>query len=147
MALLLGIAVHTSQYWWNLAIQVFIYLNAPTLTLASLGIATTPMYLGNHLTNNYIKATTYIGTMTFELPFLILRLLVLRETWDAPLDRPAMIDGAFYLMLLKESACLGGVLCILCERISRCVGSTYFSLNGHDSECEEYGMDEFDDFD
>jgi len=144
MSFLIGLAIRSSQYWWNLALQLFIYINTVILCISCLGISSPPAYIGNHLSPKYIKVLTYMGIISFDVPFLILRSFVLYETWNAPLEFPAAVDGPFYLMILKECILIGGIFCIIFERISRYVGSTYLSLNTHDSECEEYDMDDFE---
>ena len=107
------------------------------LCIGSLTIAIPPVYLGNQVTNKYLKWSTYIGTVLLDIPFLVLRLYsVIKNGETVDLD----IDGIFCTMVIKELACLFGCSWILLRKFSQCVGSTYLSLSINDPDYEEYEM-------
>ena len=122
---------------WNLICQTLTYMGSLALCIGSLTLAIPPVYMGNQVTNKYLKWSTYIGTVLIDIPFLVLRLYsVIHDGETVNLN----IDGIFCSMVIKELSCLFGCLWILMRKFSQCVGSTYLSLSINDPDYEEYEM-------
>ena len=124
---------------WGVAVQSFIYITALVICLGCLTISIPPVYVGNQITNKYIKTTSYIGTALLDLPFLILRLFLVHRT-QAAIDMAT--GGFFFIFVVKEMVCIAVILSIICRKISLCVGSTYLSLNVQDIDFEDYEPNE-----
>ena len=96
-----------------------------------------PVFIGNQVTNKFLKWSTYIGTVLIDIPFLVLRLYtVIQRSRTVDVE----LDGVFCAMMVKEIVFLLGSLLVLLRKCSQCVGSTYLSLSITDPDFEEYEM-------
>lgn len=142
-AVLLETSIHVSTHQWNLAIQLFVYINMIVTCVGSVAVAIPPMYIGNHITNRYIKTVCYIGTLVCDIPFCIIRVVLSQNRHE---DVHQVVDGLFWVLMVKNMVCIAAVMALLCKKVSLCVGNTYLSLNVHDSECEDYDMNEMEEY-
>lgn len=107
------------------------------LCIGSLTIALPPIYIGNEVTNKFLKWSTYTGTVLIDIPFLVLRLYSVVQNGDTV---DLNIDGIFCAFMVKELAFISGCSWIVLRKFSQCLGSTYLSLSAHDPDYEEYEL-------
>ncbi len=124
---------------WSLLSQTLTYMAALALCLGSLTLAVPPVYTGNHVTNKYLKWSTYAGTVLIDAPFLMLRLYFLHTT-EHSYSAIFSVDGVFCAMVVKEMVFVCACVWVGLRKVSQCVGSTYLSLSLNDPDFEEYEM-------
>ena len=161
---------------WNMIFESITYMESLLLCIGCLTLSIPPIYIGNKITDKYIRWSTYLSTAITDVPFIILRCFVLLHS-DNLVHYPDHsdnlghhmmnhsdnlghyldhrdnlghhyfnLDAMFYAMMFKEIIAIAGCLCILSKNISHYLGSTYLSLDFNDPDCEEYEMDGVEDY-
>lgn len=139
VAFLIETFVMAEECAWGTAVQCLIFINGLAICIGCLTLSIPPVYIGNQITNKYIKTTSYIGTALLDLPFLIVRLFLVHKTQSA-IDMAT--GGFFFIFIVKEMVCIAVIFSIICRKISLCVGSTYLSLNVQDIDFEDFEPNE-----
>ena len=126
--------IQQNDYGWSVALKCVVSLALLFTTINSVTLAIPPVYLGNTLTKPYMKKLLYIGVLTIDLPFLFTRLSLVGDNVVYP---HLLFTAGFYIMLMKNILFVVGMLCLMCQRLTRCVGYTYLNLNMLDSDMDD----------
>ena len=126
--------VQQTEKSWSIGLQIIVALAMFYTTINSVNFSIPPVYLGNTVTKYYMKNLLYVGIITVDIPFLMTRLLLIGESVMYP---HLLFTALFYIMLLKNLVFVVGIMCVLCQRLTRCVGYTYLNLNMMDSDLDD----------
>ncbi len=112
-----------------MASQACVCIGTFVVCVACTGFSSPPVYYGNQVTNDYLRVLMILGTVTCDLPLLILRFVLL--PWVLSEYRPG--DAHFFIFLAKDCLTLSFLVCFVVSRC-RCACHRYQSLSSVEPE-------------